>query len=86
MAKGDQFGRQWRIIQTLISSRAGRSASELAQELGCNPRTVYRDLEAGFIEMESRLFVPAKLLKKIKAYQERTKTEIPKKRTYSDLP
>jgi len=46
MARGDQLGRQWRIIQTLISSRRGKSASELAQELECNPRTVYRDLEA----------------------------------------
>jgi predicted DNA-binding transcriptional regulator YafY len=46
MARGDQFGRQWKIIQTLISSRRGKSASELAQELECNPRTLYRDLEA----------------------------------------
>jgi predicted DNA-binding transcriptional regulator YafY len=46
MARGDQLGRQWRIIQTLISSRRGKSAYELATELECNPRTVYRDLEA----------------------------------------
>jgi predicted DNA-binding transcriptional regulator YafY len=46
MARGDQLGRQWRIIQTLISSRKGKSASELAQELDCHPRTLYRDLEA----------------------------------------
>jgi predicted DNA-binding transcriptional regulator YafY len=46
MARGDQLGRQWKIIQTLISSRAGKSASELAEGLNCNPRTVYRDLEA----------------------------------------
>jgi predicted DNA-binding transcriptional regulator YafY len=46
MARGDQLGRQWRIIQTLISSRRGKSASELAQELECNPRTLYRDMEA----------------------------------------
>ncbi|MBL7102444.1 MAG: transcriptional regulator [Desulfobacteraceae bacterium] len=46
MARGDQLGRQWKIIQTLISSRKGKSASELAEELECNPRTVYRDLEA----------------------------------------
>jgi hypothetical protein len=38
MARGDQLGRQWKIIQTLISSRKGKSASELAQELECNPR------------------------------------------------
>jgi len=46
MARGDQIGRQWGIIQTLISSRIGKTAAELAEELGCNPRTVYRDLEA----------------------------------------
>jgi len=46
MARGDQLGRQWKIIQTLISSRRGKSASELAQELECNPRTLYRDMEA----------------------------------------
>jgi len=46
MARGDQLGRQWKIIQTLISSRRGKSASELAQGLDCNPRTLYRDMEA----------------------------------------
>jgi predicted DNA-binding transcriptional regulator YafY len=46
MARGDQLGRQWRIIQTLISSKFGKSASELADELECHPRTLYRDLEA----------------------------------------
>ena len=46
MARGDQLGRQWKIIQTLISSRKGKSASELARELECRPRTLYRDLEA----------------------------------------
>lgn len=46
MARGDQLGRQWQIIQTLISSRRGKSAAELAETLDCNPRTVYRDLEA----------------------------------------
>ncbi len=46
MARGDQLGRQWRIIQTLISSKLGRSASDLAADLDCHPRTVYRDLEA----------------------------------------
>jgi len=46
MARGDQLARQWRIIQTLISSRQGKSATDLAQDLGCHTRTVYRDLEA----------------------------------------
>ncbi len=46
MARGDQLGRQWRIIQTLIACRNGKSAADLASELECNPRTVYRDLGA----------------------------------------
>jgi predicted DNA-binding transcriptional regulator YafY len=46
MARGDQLGRQWKIIQTLISSSRGKSAADLARDLGCHPRTVYRDLEA----------------------------------------
>jgi len=46
MARGDQLGRQWRIIQTLISSKMGKSAAKLAEEIECHPRTVYRDLEA----------------------------------------
>lgn len=46
MARGDQLARQWRIIQTLISSHIGKSAAELAKDLDCNPRTVYRDLQA----------------------------------------
>ncbi len=31
MAKGDQLGRQWKIIQTLIASKMGKSAAELAR-------------------------------------------------------
>jgi len=46
MARGDQLGRQWKIIQTLISSSRGKSAVELAEELHCHRRTLYRDLEA----------------------------------------
>ena len=46
MARGDQLGRQWRIIQTLLTSRTGKSAADLAEEMEANPRTVYRDLEA----------------------------------------
>jgi len=46
MARGDQLARQWKIIQTLISSRIGKAVSELAQDLRCHSRTVYRDLEA----------------------------------------
>jgi hypothetical protein len=39
MARGDQLGRQWRIIQTLINSQLGKSAAELAEEIECHPRT-----------------------------------------------
>lgn len=48
MARGDQMGRQWKIIQTLISSKTGKSVTELIDilELECHQRTVYRDLEA----------------------------------------
>ena len=46
MARGDQLGRQWHIIQTLISARTGKSVADLARDLDCHPRTVYRDLEA----------------------------------------
>ncbi len=46
MARGDQLARQWKIIQSLIASRWGRSASDLAEDLHCHRRTVYRDLEA----------------------------------------
>ena len=46
MPRGDQLGRQWIIIQTIAVSHNGKTVAELADELGCNPRTVYRDLEA----------------------------------------
>ncbi len=46
MARGDRLGRQWKIIQILVSSRIGKSAAELSDELECHPRTLYRDLEA----------------------------------------
>jgi predicted DNA-binding transcriptional regulator YafY len=46
MARGDQLSRQWKIIQGLIASANGKSAGELAGELDCHSRTVYRDLEA----------------------------------------
>jgi len=46
MARSDQLGRQWKIIRALIASRKGRSVRDLAAELDCHARTVYRDLEA----------------------------------------
>ena len=46
MARGDQLARQWKIIETLLASHTGKTVSELADDLECNPRTVYRDLEA----------------------------------------
>lgn len=46
MARGDQLGRQWKIIRSLIASKRGKSVQDLASELSCHARTVYRDLEA----------------------------------------
>jgi predicted DNA-binding transcriptional regulator YafY len=46
MARGDQLGRQWKIIRSLIASKQGKSVQDLALELSCHARTVYRDLEA----------------------------------------
>ena len=43
MPRGDQLARQWKIIQTLIRSRLGKSAAELAADIECHPRTLYRD-------------------------------------------
>ena len=46
MPRGDQLARQWKIIETLISCRNGKTAAELSDEIECHYRTVYRDLEA----------------------------------------
>jgi len=46
MARGEQLGRQWMILQMLITSTDGRSVSDLAKKVSCHSRTVYRDLEA----------------------------------------
>jgi predicted DNA-binding transcriptional regulator YafY len=44
--RGDQLARQWQLIQRLAKSRAGVPLDELAEDLGCVRRTVYRDLDA----------------------------------------
>ena len=44
--RGDQLARQWQLIQRLAKSRAGVALDDLAEELGCVRRTVYRDLDA----------------------------------------
>lgn len=44
--RGDQLARQWQLIQHLARSRAGVGLDELARDLGCVRRTVYRDLDA----------------------------------------
>ena len=46
MARGDQLARQWKIFQTLVTSRYGKSVSDIAKDLDCHKRTVYRDLNA----------------------------------------
>jgi predicted DNA-binding transcriptional regulator YafY len=44
--RGDQLARQWRLIQRLARSRFGVGLDELATDLECTRRTVYRDLDA----------------------------------------
>jgi predicted DNA-binding transcriptional regulator YafY len=44
--RGGQLARQWLLIQRLARSRYGLGLDELAEELGCVRRTVYRDLDA----------------------------------------
>ncbi len=44
--RGDQLARQWQLIQRLARSRAGVGLDDLALDLGCLKRTVYRDLDA----------------------------------------
>ena len=46
MARGDQLARQWIIFQQLMASKYGKTVNDLAADLDCHPRTVYRDLEA----------------------------------------
>jgi predicted DNA-binding transcriptional regulator YafY len=46
MARGEQLSRQWKIIRTLIASTHGKTAAQLAEDLDCTTRTIYRDLEA----------------------------------------
>jgi predicted DNA-binding transcriptional regulator YafY len=46
MARGDQLARQWIIFQKLTASRYGKTVNDLAADLDCHPRTVYRDLDA----------------------------------------
>jgi predicted DNA-binding transcriptional regulator YafY len=44
--RGDQLARQWRLIQLLARRRYGAGLDDLAVELECHKRTVYRDLDA----------------------------------------
>ncbi|MCP4161731.1 MAG: transcriptional regulator [Deltaproteobacteria bacterium] len=46
MGRGDQLGRQWKILQKISSARNGKAVAELISELECQRRTVYRDIEA----------------------------------------
>jgi predicted DNA-binding transcriptional regulator YafY len=46
MARGDQLGRQWKILQMLIDAKTGKSVADIADRLACHTRTVYRDLIA----------------------------------------
>jgi len=44
--RGDQLARQWLLVQRLGRSRGGIGLDELADDLGCVRRTIYRDLDA----------------------------------------
>ncbi len=44
--RGDQLARQWRLIQRLARSRYGVGLDEIAADLDCTRRTIYRDLDA----------------------------------------
>jgi len=44
--RGEQLSRQWKLIQLLAKARYGVVADSLADELECNRRTIYRDLDA----------------------------------------
>ncbi len=44
--RGDQLSRQWRLFQRLARSRFGIGLEDLASDLACTKRTVYRDLDA----------------------------------------
>jgi hypothetical protein len=44
--RGDQLARQWRILRTIESNKQGASVAELAEQEGCHPRTIWRDLSA----------------------------------------
>lgn len=44
--RGDQLARQWQLIQRLARSKTGVGLDELAKDLECVRRTVYRDLDA----------------------------------------
>ena len=56
--RGDQLARQWQLIQRLAVSRSGVGLDDLARDLECVRRTVYRDLDAlmyaGFPVMSER--------------------------------
>jgi predicted DNA-binding transcriptional regulator YafY len=44
--RGAQLARQWQLLQRLARSRGGVGQDELADDLSCVRRTVYRDLDA----------------------------------------
>jgi len=44
--RGEQLSRQWQLVQRLARSRFGVGLDDLAADLDCAKRTVYRDLDA----------------------------------------
>jgi len=46
MPRNDQISRQWKIMRLIEQRRFGISVPDIAKELNCNVRTIYRDIEA----------------------------------------
>jgi predicted DNA-binding transcriptional regulator YafY len=51
--RGDQLGRQWRILRAIEASPKGFTVNEIAQWEKTGFRTIYRDLEAAGFHLYS---------------------------------
>ena len=57
MARGDQLGRQWKMIQILLTSRRGKSAAQLSEAIGWkgSAHRKYRDTIRGLRDKDIRI-------------------------------